>query len=528
MVRGLVGGILAGVAVAALALAVVSQMAPPPGSRAWGPGAEVAPPASGLRPEAVPAPGDAPALAAPALPAAPDAGAPVALPGAVAPVPGAAPAVTPEAAAAEAAPAAQAAPEAVASAVPPGPEVAAEAVEAAAAPVAAPQAGAGDAPAAGGDAEAVAAADPGAGDAPAAGVEPGAVVAGAPGMPRALPPAPVSPDEGTMFLFDDAPAAPARPALPVMPEARAAESAPAAAATTPAPAVPPAAAAQPAPPAPSAQAEAPSQADPAARPRPVPGFAGSAGVRTDRLPRIGDPPPEAAAAAVPDLAPDLPPLQRFARPFENPEGKPAFAILLIDTGGTQLDRAALAALPFAVTFALDPGAPEAGLAATIYRAAGQEVVMLATGLPAGAQAQDVEVTFGVHGAALPEAVAVMDPGSGGFQDDRQLATLVAPVIAGQGRGLVSWDRGLNPAAQIARRTGLPGATIFRDLDAQDEGTETIRRYLDRAAFRAAQEGAVLVAGRTRPETVAALLAWAVEGRASSVALAPLTAVLRAD
>jgi polysaccharide deacetylase 2 family uncharacterized protein YibQ len=342
---------------------------------------------------------------------------------------------------------------------------------------------------------------------------------------------PALPEEGEMIVLAPPPEAPARSTAPAVPDAPPAEGAPVAQTappSAPAPA-PPQAQAVVVPPAPTPAPAAQAAAEP--RVRPAPGFeAGAEGVRTDRLPRIGDPAPapEAAEPEPEAVADERPPRERFARAFENPEGKPAFAILLIDTGGTQLDRAALAALPFPVTFALDPGAPESALAATIYRAAGQEVVMLATGLPLGAQAQDVEVTFGVHGAALPEAVAVMDPGTGGFQDDRQLAALVATVVAGQGRGLLSWDRGLNPADQVARRTGLPSATIFRDLDAQDEGTETIRRYLDRAAFRAAQEGAVVVAGRTRPETVAALLAWAVEGRAGSVALAPVTAVLRAD
>ena len=61
---------------------------------------------------------------------------------------------------------------------------------------------------------------------------------------------------------------------------------------------------------------------------------------------------------------------------------------------------------------------------------------------------------------------------------------------------------------------------FRDLDGDGEAAPVIRRYLDRAAFKAAQEGRVTVVGRTRPETVAALLEWTVEGRAATVALAP--------
>ena len=125
----------------------------------------------------------------------------------------------------------------------------------------------------------------------------------------------------------------------------------------------------------------------------------------------------------------LPPIDRFARRFDNPEGKPAFAILLIDTGAPDLDRAALAALPFPVTFAIDPTLPDAGTFAATYRAAGQEVVMLAAGIPQGATASDLEVTFAANADALPEAVAVLDLPSGGFQSDRPLATLVVPVVA---------------------------------------------------------------------------------------------------
>ncbi len=98
--------------------------------------------------------------------------------------------------------------------------------------------------------------------------------------------------------------------------------------------------------------------------------------------------------------------------------------------------------------------------------------------------------------------------------------MVVPVVGGQGRGLVTWDRGLNAADQVARREDVPAAVAFRDLDGEGEGAAVIRRYLDRAAFKAAQEGRVTVIGRTRPETVAAILEWTVEGRAATVALGP--------
>lgn len=246
------------------------------------------------------------------------------------------------------------------------------------------------------------------------------------------------------------------------------------------------------------------------------------GVTTGRLPAIGetDRQPETEATAA-----SQPPIDRFARPFENPTAKPMFALVLMDSGAPDLDRAKLAALPFPVTFVIDPAAPDAATAAQIYRAAGQEVVMLASGIPAGATASDLEQTFQSHATTLPEAVAVLDLASDGFQDNRPLATLVVPVLKSQGRGLLTFDRGLNAADQVARRDGVRAATIFRILDSEGEDTPLIRRYLDRAAFKAAQEGRVVVLGQTRAETVAAILEWTVEGRASSVALAPLTAVL---
>lgn len=242
------------------------------------------------------------------------------------------------------------------------------------------------------------------------------------------------------------------------------------------------------------------------------------------LPQIGVEPP-AAMLPEPAMIDELPPILAFARPFENPDAKPLFSILLVDDGRPELDRAALAALPFPVTFVVDPQAPNAAEAAAIYRTGLQEVVMAATGLPPEPAPADVEQSFQANAVTLPETVAVIEPAPGGFGAAREVAQAIMPVLKDQGRGLVTYDEGLNAADQAARREAVPAATIFRVLDAQGESTLTIRRYLDRAAFKAAQEGRVLVIGSTRAETVAAILEWTVEGRAASVALAPVTAVL---
>lgn len=253
-----------------------------------------------------------------------------------------------------------------------------------------------------------------------------------------------------------------------------------------------------------------------------------AGVTSGRLPRIG------AETTVPEAAGTLatsgvdaaqPPVVRFAQTFQNPSAKPLFAVLLLDPGTDDLNRAELAALPFSVTFVVDPMASNAAEAAKTYRAAGQEVVMLANGIPKGATASDLEQSFAKLTETLPEAVALIDTAEATFQDNRGLADEVVTLLAAQGRGVVTFDRGLNAADQVARREGVPSATIFRSLDDDGEDAPLIRRYLDRAAFKAAQEGQVVVIGTARAETIAALMEWAVEGRAASVALAPITAVM---
>lgn len=231
--------------------------------------------------------------------------------------------------------------------------------------------------------------------------------------------------------------------------------------------------------------------------------------------------PVIAAPAIDGL-----PLQKYAAKFDNLGTKPLFAVILRDTGAKDLDRATLAALPFPVTFAVDPEQETSTEAMAIYRAAGKEVVMLTAGLPNGATAQDLEQSFQTYDKVLPETVAVMGPAKGGFQDNAVLSKLIVPVIAAQGRGLITFDRGLNSAAQNAVREGLANATVFRQIDGGGETIPVIRRYLDRAVFKAAQDGAAMVMGETLPDTITALTEWSLEGRAADVTLVPVSAILR--
>ena len=87
---------------------------------------------------------------------------------------------------------------------------------------------------------------------------------------------------------------------------------------------------------------------------------------------------------------------------------------------------------------------------------------------------------------------------------------------------------MNAADQVARREDVEAATVFRDISTAGSDRVAVRRLLDRAVFKAGQEGRVAVVGTADAETLAALLEWTVEGKAATVALAPVTAVLKID
>ena len=252
-------------------------------------------------------------------------------------------------------------------------------------------------------------------------------------------------------------------------------------------------------------------------------------VETNRLPTIGGDTAEAktenAGVASPaedenGTSGDKPALSAYAVPFTNPDAKPLFSIILIDDPDYPLSDKALSRLPFALSFAIDAGRDDAAELAARYRQAGFEVLML-TNLPKGAGASDVEVAFESYARTMPESVAVLDRDA-----DAKVARQLAGILSERGMGLVTPSKGLNSAQKAAKREGVPAALVYRQIDEEDENPSVIRRYLDRAAFRAAQEGQVIMLGRTRPETIEALVLWALEDRAASVAIAPVSAVLK--
>ncbi|KIC08428.1 polysaccharide deacetylase [Leisingera sp. ANG-M1] len=219
------------------------------------------------------------------------------------------------------------------------------------------------------------------------------------------------------------------------------------------------------------------------------------------------------------------PFAAFAEPFSNPDNRPLMSIVLIDDAGA-VGAEALAEFPYPLSFAIDPEDPEAQAKMAARRSAGFEVLMLAD-LPRGASPQDAETALEVWRGNLPEAVAIMEGVDTGVQGNRPLADQVAAVAASAGFGLITQNSGLNTVQKLALRDGVPAGVVFRDFDGAGQNPRAIRRFLDQAAFRAGQEGAVIMLGRLRPDTVSALLIWGLQDRASRVALAPVSASLEA-
>ncbi len=289
-------------------------------------------------------------------------------------------------------------------------------------------------------------------------------------------------------------------------------------------------------------------------------------VETDRLPRIGDA-PAAADTALPEpetpeeetesepgseqaelptirrlpgasdeeepltlpseddpLPADAPALLKWRTTFETTDDRPLMSVVLVHEGDSALAADALAGVPKVVAIGIDAGQQSAARIAADYRSAGREVVLIPS-LPAGATPQDVEVALQVNFETVPEAVAVMDSSGESFQSDRAAVAQIVDVVAATGHGLITFPRGLNTAHQRAERSGVPTGLIFRDIDGEGQSNEQIRRAMDRAAFRARQDAAVILVGRTRPETLAALTEWSLGNRAASVTMAPVSTAL---
>ncbi len=252
---------------------------------------------------------------------------------------------------------------------------------------------------------------------------------------------------------------------------------------------------------------------------------------TDGQSRIGKPALQLTSQAElePETVPvkesplEVSPFQANAEPFDLIDDRPLMSIVLIDDE-EGLGAEALAGFPYPISFAISPEDSKLEEKVAARRAAGFEVLMLVD-LAQEARPQDAETALEVWSAKMPEALGVIEGIDTGFQGNRPLADQIATVAKARGYGMVMQDNGLNTVQKLALRDGVPAGVVFRDFDGAGQTPRAMRRFLDQAAFRAGQEGAVIMLGRLRPDTVSALLLWGLQDRAGRVQLAPISASL---
>ncbi|PSL20668.1 divergent polysaccharide deacetylase family protein [Shimia abyssi] len=241
---------------------------------------------------------------------------------------------------------------------------------------------------------------------------------------------------------------------------------------------------------------------------------------SERLPTVGEDTSETEESAAPAPRPFV----ANAEPLDNPAGQPVMSIVLVDVGDETVNTETLQSFPYPLSVAVSTLDAQAAEKATKYREMGFEVLALID-LPAAAAAADVEVAMEAHLSVMSEAVAVMEGFDDGLQGSREVSDQVTDVLASEGYGMLMLPNGLNTAQKLAAKEGVPSATVFRDFDSKGQSAVVMRRFLDQAAFKAAQTDGVVMVGRIREDTIAALLLWGLQDRASTVALAPVSAAL---
>ncbi|MDO6590647.1 hypothetical protein DS901_05690 [Loktanella sp. D2R18] len=217
-------------------------------------------------------------------------------------------------------------------------------------------------------------------------------------------------------------------------------------------------------------------------------------------------------------------LQRFGTAFENPNEVPLLSVLLIDSGANADMATQIAELGLPVTVVLHALDPQAHDRAMAYQSAGVEVAVQVS-LPAGAVPTDIEVAFEAVFGLIPEAAILFADESSVLRNNRAATAQVMQVLAADGRGLITAQRGLNTAQQAATEAGVPAAAIMRELDGAGEDEAAIKRRLDQAALRARQTGNAVLLGRVQDTTLAALADWSGGVNQQQLALAPVSAVL---
>jgi len=219
----------------------------------------------------------------------------------------------------------------------------------------------------------------------------------------------------------------------------------------------------------------------------------------------------------------------YGRDAVSDDGKPMLSVVLLTDQLNAIDPNLVQALPIPVSFAVDPTNPAAESLLISLRQLEQEAVIL-TDLPSQAVVQDVDIALTALLDLLPQTIGIIERQVGALQQSRDVMLHLPEVLNRTGHGLIVYEKGLNTLAKEAVKAGTPVATIYRDLDGAGQNERTIRRFLDGAAFRAANNPSdpIVVLARLRPETMSAILIWALQDRAQKTSVVPVSQLMQRD
>lgn len=235
--------------------------------------------------------------------------------------------------------------------------------------------------------------------------------------------------------------------------------------------------------------------------------------------------------------------QAYARPFDRADRRARVAILVAGLGQSAEPTAAAIRLPPGITLSFSPYAQRLGDWVLQARAAGHEVLLdlpmepadyprddpgpftLLTTLDTKANRERLEALLG-RATGYVGLVAVKGTRFLGAQNE------LRPVLEVlQRRGLLFVDNGAAPqsaSVRIATSSGLPIAVAATVVDALDASRAEIDRRLADLEEVARRNGVALGLGGPVPATVERIAAWAAGVEDRKLALAPVSAVVRAD
>jgi polysaccharide deacetylase 2 family uncharacterized protein YibQ len=270
------------------------------------------------------------------------------------------------------------------------------------------------------------------------------------------------------------------------------------------------------------------QPEPAPEPAPVPSPEPAPAPTPEPIPTTEpeveeDTPPANAEGDQAPIVKDGGALVQHGEFFNGDPSEPVLAIVLIGVGADGAPTDDVFLLPAPLTLAIDPALVNAGDLVLYARDSGFEVLTSLTSGPSGSEtdaaaavAAQLSRMNGVIGVAALDGSLVAN------------AAINGVLTAIESRGMVLFDataEGGSAAFRTAKGMGLFAAPLGRAFD-ETPSSAMVFQSLERAAFDARRTGAFVVVGRAEPAVLTGVRRWLNVKAGKSVAVAPLSEVIR--